>query len=126
MQTKIQCEPHTSSTTKNDDLKCWSSGDSPLCLRIELGDGTQFILPYGYFEGAKFVRDSDKEVLHIQFKAYQFTVTGNALGELCVAFQTLSVESLKECPRRYQALAKSQPFIEKIQVSNGNKEANDV
>lgn len=126
MQTKTQCEPHANSTTTNEDLKCWNSGSNPLCLRIELGDGTQFILPYGYFEGAKFVCDSDKEVLSIQFKAYQFRVTGNALRDLCVAFQTLSVESLKECPRRYQALAKSQPFIEKIEVSIGIKEARDA
>jgi hypothetical protein len=126
MQTKTQCEPHANSTAKNEGLKCWNSGGSPLCLRIELGDGTQFILPYGYFESAKFVRESDKEILHLHFKAHQFAIRGDALGELCAAFQTLSVEFLKECPRRYQALAKSQAFIEKIEVSNETREPNTV
>ena len=117
MQTKTQCEPHTNSTAKNEDLKCWNSGSNPLCLRIELSDGTLFILPYGYFEGAKFVCDSDKEILHLHFKAHQFKVTGTALGELVAALQTLSAEYLKECPHRYQALVRSQTFIEKIEIN---------
>jgi hypothetical protein len=97
-------------------LKSWRFGENPLCLRIELGDGTQFILPYGYFERARFVRNADKEILHLRFKETEFTITGSGLEELCAALQTLSVEFMKEHPRRYQALAKFQAFIEKIDI----------
>lgn len=124
MQTETQFERRPSSATRSEDLKCWNAGSNPLCLLVELNDGTKFILPYGYFEEAKFVRESDKEILHIRFKAHQFTVTGNGLDEVLHALQTLSVELLKECPRRYQALAKSQTFIEKIEVSNETGETN--
>jgi hypothetical protein len=116
MQTKAQVETGSSSARRDENLKCWNAGSNPLCLRIELADGTQFMLPYGYFEGVRFVREAETEILRIQFKANQFTIRGNALGELFSAFQTLSVEWMKECPRRYQALAqKVQGFIEKIE-----------
>ena len=118
MQTKAQLENGSNSATRNENVKCWNAGSNPLCLRIALSNGTQFILPYGYFEGAKFVHESETETLHVQFKANQFTIKGKALGELFSAFQTLSVESLTECPPRYRDLAqKIQGFIEKIEVA---------
>jgi hypothetical protein len=117
MQTKVQFENDSKSTTRNENLKCWNLGANPLCLRIELADGTEFMLPYGYFEGAKYVRGGDGEILHLHFKAHEFSVKGNALSELFAAFQTLSVEWIKECPRRYRPVAqKDKAFIETIEM----------
>jgi len=79
------------------------------------------LLPYGYFEGAKFGREDDTDIIHLQFKANQFTVKGHSLNEMFTAFQTLSVDWIKECPRRYQALSKAQGFIEKIEAKAGKE-----
>jgi hypothetical protein len=117
METRVKSEIDSNRALQNENLKCWNAGSNPLCLRIELSDGTQFILPYGYFEGAKLRREPERESVILQFKAHEFTVRGVALAELFAAFQTLSVEWIKEYPRRYQALAsKAQGFIEGIEV----------
>lgn len=114
MQTKTQFETVSNPAASNENLKCWNIGSNPLCLRIELSDGTQFMLPYGYFEGAKFVREADAEILNLQFKEKEFAIRGKGLNELFLALQLLSVESMKECPRRYEPLARAGGFIEEI------------
>lgn len=123
MQTKRQIGNSSGATTRSEDLKCWHIGENPLCLRIVLSDEMQFMLPYGYFESAKHVREEDGEILHLQFKSHRFTIKGNGLSDLIAAFQTLSVDWLKKCPHRYHALAgKSQGMIATIEHVGDEKQ----
>ena len=114
MQTKDRPQMDTGTETRDENLSCWKTAASPQCLRIELSDGTQFLLPYGYFEDAKLTRDGDQEILELQFKAHRFIAKGRGLSELFVMLQTLSVEWLRACPPRYRALGKA--FIERIDL----------
>jgi len=111
MQTEVQIGSRSRPNARNEDLKCWQAGENPLCLRIVLSDETQFVLPYGYFESAKYLCEGNEETLHLQFKSHHFTIKGNLLSELLGAFQTLSVAWLKKCPRRYQALAEKRQGV---------------
>jgi hypothetical protein len=117
METRAKRETDSDSTKRNENLKCWNAGSNPLCLRIELSDGTQFILPYGYFEGAKFIREAETEILHLQFKTNEFVVKGSCLDEMFTAFQEFSVEWMKPCPRRFEPLSKENAFIQQIEIA---------
>lgn len=114
MDTRTTLETGSNCTPRNEDLKCWNSTASPLCLRIELADGTQYLQPYGYFEGATFRPEADSQILTLQFKEIQFEVRGKGLEELLLAFQTMAVEWMRECPRRYHAVLKLGPMIKAI------------
>jgi hypothetical protein len=119
MQTRTQREARAEQSAKNQNLRCWCSGEDILCLRIELSDGTQFMRPYGYFEGARFSKAADEDFIDLQFKSETFRVKGRNLSELFFAFQKLSVEFLKEQPSRYRPLAqKAEGFIEKIDIKH--------
>jgi hypothetical protein len=75
------------------------------------------MLPYGYFEGARFSKEPDEEFIDLQFKSKTFRVKGCNLLELFLAFQKLSIEFLKEQPSRFRPLApKTEGFIEKIDI----------
>jgi hypothetical protein len=115
MQTKARHEMDARSETRDESLNCWKTGSNPQCLRIELSEGPQFLLPYGYFEAAKLTRGGEEERLELQFKSNRFVVKGRGLDELFVALQTLSVEWLRDCPQRYRALAKGQCGVERIE-----------
>lgn len=115
MQTKDRPEMDSRSETRNESVTCWKASSNPQCLRVELSEGTQFLLPYGYFEAAKLARDGEIERLEIQFKSNRFVVIGRRLAELFAALQTFSVEWLRDYPQRYRALTKGQCSIERIE-----------
>lgn len=127
MQTKDRSEMDTRSETRNESVTCWKAGSNPQCLRIELSDGPHFLLPYGYFEAARLVRDGETERLDLQFKSNRFVVRGRELAELFLAFQNLSVEWLRDSPPRYRALAKGRCFVEKIEAveSSNSKDSQE-
>jgi hypothetical protein len=118
MQTKLQSENGANSQSGTENLNCWKEGPNPLCLRIELNDGTQFLMPYGYFESAKLVRENETDVLNLKFKSNCCLVKGSGLTQLLMSLQTFTVEWIKECPRRYGVLARSSVFIEQINIGS--------
>jgi hypothetical protein len=116
MQTRTQHEARLAQSAKQN-LKCWAVGEDLLCLRIELSNGRQFMLPYGYFEGAFLSKESGVDVIDLQFKSQTFRLKGLDLQQLFFTFQRLTVEFLKEQPPRYRPLSRgNEGFIEKIEI----------
>lgn len=97
------------------DLACWRTATSPQCLRVEAGDEVHFF-PYGYFQHAKFTRQSGKDVIQIQFQDHIAVVTGKGLDPLCDALQRLAVECIKTCPEKYGTIARNEGVIENIEI----------
>jgi hypothetical protein len=74
------------------------------------------LFPYGYFQHAKFIRQTGKEVVQIQFQDRIVTVKGKSLEPLCDALERLAVERIKVCPEKYGAIAKNEGIIEEIEI----------
>jgi hypothetical protein len=74
------------------------------------------LFPYGYYQHAKFVRQSGKDVLQIQFQDRTVTVKGKGLEPLCDALERLAVERIKLRPEKYEGLGKNEGAIEEIEV----------
>jgi hypothetical protein len=120
MDIRTELEENSISKDWNEDLKCWHLAVSPHCLRIKLLDGTEFLLPYGYFEGAVLRQGQESDLLKIQFKSFHFAIEGKDLNGLVNAFQQLSVEFLHAIPSRYKILAKS-GFVSEIKLISPEK-----
>jgi hypothetical protein len=74
------------------------------------------LFPYGYYQHAKFIRQSGKDVLQIQFQDRIVTVKGKGLEPLCDALERLAVERIKLRPEKYEGLGKNEGAIEEIEV----------
>jgi hypothetical protein len=74
------------------------------------------LFPYGYFEHAKFIRQSGKDVVQIQFQDRIITVKGKGLEPLCDALERLAVERIKVRPEKYEGLGKSESVINEIEI----------
>ena len=74
------------------------------------------MFPYGYYQHAKFVRQSGKDVLQIKFQDRIVTVKGKGLEPLCDALERLAVERIRLRPEKYEGLGKSEGTIEEIDV----------
>ena len=74
------------------------------------------LFPYGYYQHAKFVRQSGKDVLQIKFQDRIVTVKGKGLEPLCDALERLAVERIRLRPEKYEGLGKSEGTIEEIDV----------
>jgi len=107
----------TGSTTDESakNLTCWRTATSPQCLRVETTNEVH-LFPYGYYQHAKFVRQSGKDVLQIQFQDRTVTVKGKGLEPLCEALERLAVERIRLRPEKYEGLGKSEGTIEEIDV----------
>ncbi len=103
----------TDESAKN--LTCWRTATSPQCLRVETTNEVH-LFPYGYYQHAKFVRQSGKDVLQIQFQDRIVTVKGKGLEPLCDALERLAVERIKVRPKKYEGLGKNEGTIEDIDV----------
>jgi hypothetical protein len=75
------------------------------------------LFPYGYFQHAKFSRQSGKDVVEIQFQDRIVSVKGKGLEPLCDALERLAVERIRLRPEKYEGLGKSEGIIEKIEFS---------
>jgi hypothetical protein len=80
------------------------------------------LFPYGYFQHAKFIRQSGKDVVEIQFQDRIVLVKGKGLEPLCDALERLAVERIKVCPEKYGAIAKNDGIIEYIEIKQCDKE----
>ena len=118
-QTKPSNDAATDSRTKN--LTCWRTATNPQCLRVETINEVH-LFPYGYFQHAKFIRQSGKDVVQIQFQDRIVMVKGKGLEPLCDALERLAVERIKTCPEKYGALARNEGVIEEIEIKQRGKE----
>jgi hypothetical protein len=74
------------------------------------------LFPYGYFQYAKFIRQSGKDVVQIQFQDRIVSVKGKGLEPLCDALERLAVERIKVRPEKYEGLGKSESVINEIEI----------
>ena len=91
----------------------WNRAVQPKCLRVELTDGTFFILPYQHLVCVKF-EPGTGESINISISGHQVRITGKNLRELALAFQKFTVDWVKELPRRFVAAANG----ESIQIAS--------
>ena len=82
----------------------WNRAGQPRCLRVELADGTFFVLPYQHLVCVRFEPGAD-ETINITISGHEVKITGKNLRELALAFQKFTVDWVKELPRRYVAVA---------------------
>src|ERR1017187_4195038 len=113
-QTKPSNDAATDARTKN--LTCWRTATSPQCLRVETINEVH-LFPYGYFQHAKFIRQTGKEVVQIQFQDRIIVVKGKGLEPLCDALERLAVERIRIRPEKYDNVAKNDGVINEIEIS---------
>lgn len=116
-------KPHNKTDSTNESAKnltCWRTATSPQCLRVETTNEIH-LFPYGYYQHAKFVRQSGKDVLKIQFQDRIVTVKGKGLEPLCDALERLAVERIRVRPEKYEGLGKSEGIIEDIEIKRPDK-----
>ena len=117
-QTKPSNDAATDARTKN--LTCWRTATSPQCLRVETVNEVH-LFPYGYYQHAKFIQHSGKDVLQIQFQDRIVLVKGKGLEPLCDALERLAVERIKLRPQKYEGLGKNEGTIEEIEVKENSR-----
>jgi len=114
METQTNPSNNTATDARTKNLTCWRTATSPQCLRVETTNEVH-LFPYGYFQHAKFIRQSGKDVVQIQFQDRIITVKGKGLEPLCDALERLAVERIRVRPEKYEGLGKSEGVIEKIE-----------
>ena len=119
METKHHAEDTTDAPDKN--LTCWQTATSPQCLRVETLNEVH-LFPYGYFQHAKFIRQTGKEIVEIQFQDRLVAVKGKGLEALCDALERLAVKQINVRPEKYQSLGTSGGSIEAIEIKKCGKE----
>ena len=119
-QTNSPNDAATDARTKN--LTCWHTATSPQCLRVETVNEVH-LFPYGYFQHAKFIRQTGKEVVQIQFQDRIIVVKGKGLEPLCDALERLAVERIRMRPEKYEGLGKNDGTIEDIEIKQRDKES---
>ena len=117
-QTNSPNDAATDARTKN--LTCWRTATSPQCLRVETTNEVH-LFPYGYYQHAKFIQHSGKDVLQIQFQDRIVLVKGKGLEPLCDALERLAVERIKLRPQKYEGLGKNEGTIEEIEVKENSR-----
>ena len=110
----------TNESAKN--LTCWRTATNPQCLRVETTNEVH-LFPYGYFQHAKFIRQSGKDAVQIQFQDRTVTVKGKGLEPLCDALERLAVERIRVRPEKYEGLGKNEGIIEDIKINKNGESA---
>ena len=124
METQTNSSNDTATDARTKNLTCWRTATSPQCLRVETTDEVH-LFPYGYFQHAKFIRQSGKDAVQIQFQDRIVTIKGKGLEPLCDALERLAVERIKTCPEKYEGLGKSDGIIEDIEIKKIGREKAD-
>lgn len=112
-------------SARSDDssLVAWESNPQAQALRVDLQNGTFFVLPYSHFVFAHFERRKSSEALRVSFTTHDVRVSGRNLRELGIALQKLTVDWIREVPTRYAALAeKGGTIIERIEIAEVNED----
>ena len=121
METQTNSSNDTATDARTKNLTCWRTATGPQCLRVETANEIH-LFPYGYFQHAKFIRQSGKDVVQIQFQDRIVMVKGKGLEPLCDALERLAVERIKICPEKYGAIARNEGVIEDIEIKQRDKE----
>ena len=122
METQTNSSNDTATDARKKNLTCWRTATSPQCLRVETTNEVH-LFPYGYFEHAKFIRQSGKDVVQIQFQDRIIMVKGKGLEPLCDALERLAVERIRLRPEKYEGLGKSEGIIEDIKINKNGESA---
>ena len=117
-------DANTDSARSDDSsLAAWESNPQAQSLRVDLQNGTFFVLPYSQFAFAHFERKEGSETLRVSFTTHDVRVCGRNLRELGITLQKLAVEWIREVPVRYSALAeKGGTVIERIEITEANED----
>jgi hypothetical protein len=121
METQTNSPNNAATDVRAKNLMCWRTATSPQCLRVETVSEVH-LFPYGYFQHAKFMRQSSKDVVQIQFQDRMVTVKGKSLEPLCDALERLAVERIRVRPEKYEGLGKSEGIIEDIEIKKVGQE----
>ena len=122
METRTNSSNDTATDARTKNLTCWRTATSPQCLRVETTNEI-LLFPYGYFQHAKFIRQSGKDVVQIQFQDRIIMVKGKGLEPLCDALERLAVERIRLRPEKYEGLGKSEGIIEDIKINKNGESA---
>ena len=120
METQTNPSNNTATDARTKNLTCWRTATSPQCLRVETVNEVH-LFPYGYYQHAKFIQHSGKDVLQIQFQDRIVLVKGKGLEPLCDALERLAVERIKLRPQKYEGLGKNEGTIEEIEVKENSR-----
>jgi len=101
---RSQSKDAPSGDSPKGNFLSWNRAVQPRCLRVELADGTFFVLPYQHLVCVRFEPGAD-EAINITISGHEVKITGKNLRELALAFQKFTVDWVKELPRRYVAVA---------------------
>ena len=83
----------------------WNRAGQPRCLRVELADGTFFVLPYQHLVCVGF-EPGTEDTISVTIARHEVKITGKNLRELALAFQKFTIEWVKELqPGRFVAAA---------------------
>jgi hypothetical protein len=100
----------------------WNRAGQPRCLRVELADGTFFVLPYQHLICVGFEPGTD-DTINVTIAHHEVKIRGKNLRELALAFQKFTVDWVKELPGRCVAGANgegvhiSSIVVTKVQTS---------
>lgn len=122
MESKTRPSNDTATDAESKNLMCWRTATSPQCLRVETINEVH-LFPYGYFQHAKFIRQTGKDVVEIQFQDRIVMVKGKGLGPLCDALERLAVERIRVRPEKYEGLGKNEGVVEGIEIKQCDKES---
>jgi hypothetical protein len=120
METKSQSKANAADE-RVENLTCWRTATTPQCLRVETINEVH-LFPYGYFQHAKFIRQSGKDMVQIQFQERMVLVKGKNLEPLCDALERLAVERIKVCPEKYGTITRNEGIVESIEIKQRDKE----
>ncbi len=123
METQTNSPNDAATDTRTKNLTCWRTATSPQCLRVETTNEVH-LFPYGYFQHAKFIRQSGKDIVQIQFQDRIIMVKGKGLEPLCDALERLAVERIRVRPEKYGAIVKNEGIIEDIEITKASGTTN--
>jgi hypothetical protein len=101
---RSQCKDAALDEPPKRNSLSWSKAVQPRCLRVELADGTFFVLPYQHLGCVRFEPGTD-DTVNITIASHEVKITGRNLRELALAFQKFTVDWVKGLPARYVMVA---------------------
>jgi hypothetical protein len=102
----------------------WNRAVQPRCLRVELADGTFFVLPYQHLVCVRFEPGTD-DTISVTISGHEVKITGKNLRELALAFQKFTVDWVKNCQDATWRLPMARASISPASRSPKFKRRND-
>jgi hypothetical protein len=112
---RSQCKDAPSGDLPKWNYLSWNRAVQPRCLRVELADGTFFVLPYQHLVCVGFEPGTD-DTINVTIARHEVKITGKNLRELALAFQRFTVDWVRELPPRYSQAEMEGVCIARINV----------